>query len=127
MMNKYMITSKTKQSGSVLIEALVAVLIFSMGILALVGLQGAMIKNSSDAKFRSDASFIAQERMGRMWTDPTNVANYVEDATPITQLPNGTRTVTIGPRRFATVTVTWEAPGMDPHQYVTSAYISDAN
>lgn len=117
---------KTKQFGSVMIEALVAVLIFSMGILALVGLQGAMIKNSSDAKFRSDASFIAQERLGRMWADPTNVANYVEDETPITQLPNGKRTVTVGPRRFATVTVTWEAPGMDRHQYVTSAYIGDA-
>ncbi|EUJ11705.1 hypothetical protein Meth11DRAFT_2551 [Methylophilaceae bacterium 11] len=125
-MSKHISIYKTKQSGSVLLEALVAVLIFSMGILALVGLQGAMIKNSSDAKFRSDASFIAQERLGRMWTDPTNVANYIEDATPITQLPNGTRSVTVGPRRFATVTVTWEAPGMDKHQYVTSAYISDA-
>lgn len=126
-MNNRVYTSRGKQSGSVLIEALVAVLIFSMGILALVGLQGAMIKNSSDAKFRSDASFIAQERLGRMWTDPTNVADYVEEETPITQLPNGTRTVTVGARRFATVTVTWEAPGMDKHQYVASAYISDAN
>lgn len=126
-MNKSVRVRKTGQTGSVLIEALVAVLVFSMGILALVGLQGAMIKNSSDAKFRSDASFVAQERLGHMWTDPTNVANYAEQATPIAQLPNGTRTVTIGPRRFATVTVTWQAPGMDPHQYVTSAYISDAN
>lgn len=119
--------SKNKQSGSVLIEALVSVLIFSMGILALVGLQGAMVKNSSDAKYRSDASFVAQERLGRMWTDPTNVADYVEDATPITQLPNGKRTVTVGPRRFATVTVTWQAPGMDEHRYVTSAFIGDVN
>jgi type IV pilus assembly protein PilV len=116
-----------KQSGSVLLEALISVLIFSMGILALVGLQGAMVKNSSDAKYRSDASFIAQERLGRMWTDPTNVANYVEDETPVALLPNGKRTVTVGPRRFATVTVTWQAPGMEPHQYVTSAYISVAN
>ncbi|OYY50680.1 MAG: type IV pilus modification protein PilV [Methylophilaceae bacterium 17-43-7] len=124
-MKKYV--SQNKQSGSVLLEALISVLIFSMGILALVGLQGAMVKNSSDAKYRSDASFIAQERLGRMWTDPTNVADYVENETPVALLPNGKRTVTVGPRRFATVTVTWEAPGMDPHQYVTSAYISAAN
>lgn len=121
------LSSRKQESGSVLIEALVSVLIFSMGILALVGLQGAMVKNSSDAKFRSDASFIAQERLGLMWTDPTNVANYVETDTPVALLPNGKRSVTVGPRRFATVTVTWQAPGMDPHQYVTSAYISAAN
>lgn len=126
-MNMKKIHLKKDEKGSVLIEALVSVLIFSMGILALVGLQGAMVKNSSDAKYRSDASFIAQERLGLMWTDPTNVANYVENETPVTLLPNGKRTVTVGPRRFATVTVTWEAPGMDVHQYVTSAYISAAN
>lgn len=121
------LSSRKQESGSVLIEAMVSVLIFSMGILALVGLQGAMVKNSSDAKYRSDASFIAQERLGLMWTDPTNVANYVEDETPVALLPNGKRTVTVGPRRFATVTVTWQAPGMDEHQFVTSAYISAAN
>lgn len=121
------VKSQRTQSGSIMIEALVSVLIFSMGILALVGLQGAMVKNSSDAKYRADASFIAQERLGRMWTDPTNVANYVEEDTPVALLPNGKRTVTVGPRRFATVTVTWQAPGMDEHRYVTSAYISAAN
>lgn len=118
---------KNHQSGSVLIEALVSVLIFSMGILALVGLQGAMIKNSSDAKYRADASFIAQERLGLMWTDPTNVANYIEEETPVALLPNGKRTVTVGPRRFVTVTVTWQAPGMDEHRYVASSFISAAN
>lgn len=121
------VKSQRTQSGSIMIEALVSVLIFSMGILALVGLQGAMVKNSSDAKYRADASFIAQERLGRMWTDPTNVANYVEEDTPVALLPNGKRTVTVGARRFATVTVTWQAPGMDEHRYVTSAYISAAN
>lgn len=121
------ISSRKQESGSVLIEALVSVLIFSMGILALVGLQGAMVKNSSDAKYRSDASFIAQEYLGRMWV--TNVlADFEnEDPTPIAQLPNGTIKVEVDARRFATVTVEWQAPGMDKHQYVTSAYLSAAN
>lgn len=126
-MKKMNTVTVNKQSGSVLIEALVSVLIFSMGILALVGLQGAMIKNNSDAKYRADASFIAQERLGLMWTDPTNVANYIETDTPVALLPNGKRTVTVGPRRFATVTVTWQAPGMDEHQYMASSYISAVN
>ena len=47
------------QQGVVLIEALIAILIFSMGIMALLGLQAAMIKNTSDNKYRADASFIA--------------------------------------------------------------------
>jgi len=53
------------QEGVVLLESLIAILIFSMGILALVGLQGAMVKNTSDAKYRAEATFIAQQRLGQ--------------------------------------------------------------
>ena len=35
------------QKGIVLLEALIAILIFSFGILAIAGLQGAMVKNTS--------------------------------------------------------------------------------
>jgi type IV pilus assembly protein PilV len=116
--------NRHQQQGSVLIEALIAVLIFSMGILALVGLQGAMIKNSANAKYRAEASLIAQERLGTMMTDPLNVANFVEADTVLTSLPNGKRTTVIGARRLATVTVSWKAPGTDEHKYETSAYIN---
>lgn len=116
-----------KQQGSMLIEALVAVLIFSMGILALVGLQGAMLKNTSESKYRAEASLIAQERLGLMMTDPLNVANFVEADTLISQLPEGKRTTVVGARRLATVTVSWKTPGTDPHKFETSAYISAVN
>lgn len=112
------------QKGVVLIEALISLLIFSMGILALVGLQAAMIKNTSDNKFRADASFIAQERIGRMWSDPNNLANYQGTTALATSvLPNATRTVTVAPRGLVTVVVTWQTPGGDPHNYTTSTYI----
>ena len=55
------------QKGSMMIEALVAILIFSMGILAMMGLQAASVKLSGDAKFRSDASLLANELIGQMW------------------------------------------------------------
>lgn len=116
----------TTQKGVVLLEALIAILLFSIGILAIVGLQAAMIKNTSENKYRSDASFIAQERIGRMWADPNNIANYFENGTSVADiLPNGTRTVAAEPigRGLVTVTVTWQAPGGDPHQYTTSTYI----
>lgn len=112
------------QQGSVLIEAMVAVLIFSMGIIALVGLQGAMIKNTVETKYRAEASLIAQERLGIMMTDPLNAANFVENETVILQLPNGRRTTVVGARRLATITVIWRAPGTDEHRYETSAYIN---
>lgn len=120
-------TQKIKlQEGVVLLEALIAILLFSIGILALVGLQAAMIKNTSDNKYRSDASFIAQKRIGQMWADPNNIANYFETDTSIADvLPNGTRTVAAEPtgRGLVTVTVNWQAPGSDAHQYTTSTYI----
>ena len=110
-----------------MLEALVAVLIFSMGVLALVGLQAAMIKNTSDSKFRSEASFIAQQRIGMMWADPVNTAlgTYLEANTDISGLlPNGTRT-TVEPivGQFVVV-VTWQQPGQPQHYFTTSASIA---
>lgn len=113
------------QKGSVLLEAMIAILIFSVGILALAGLQAAMIKNTSDNKYRSDASFIAQQQIGRMWADPNNLAAYFKTTT-VPELPNGNVKVAlgVGGRGMVTVTVTWKAPGSDDsHQYVTSTYI----
>lgn len=113
-----------KQQGIILIEALIAVLLFSMGILALVGLQGAMIKNTSDNKYRADASFVAQNRVADMWGNQNNLAAYNEANTPIPSLPNGTRTTVIAARGLATVTVDWLAPGTtDAHNYTISTYI----
>jgi len=54
------------QQGSVLIESMVALVIFSMGVLALVGLQSAMIKNSSDNRYRAEAQLIAQTHIANM-------------------------------------------------------------
>lgn len=55
------------QAGSVLLEALIAILIFSMGILAIVGMQTTAVKAASEAKYRSDASLLASELVGNMW------------------------------------------------------------
>ena len=75
---KFARKGKSAQQGVVLLEALIAMLIFSMGVLALVGLQAAMIKNTSDSKYRAEASFIAQQRIGMIWADPANALTYLE-------------------------------------------------
>ncbi len=117
---------KSAQQGVVLIEAMIAILIFSMSVLAIVGLQAAMIKNTADSKFRADASYIAQERIGLMWSDPGNLASYLEADTDIsTLLPGGTRTVTQPVAGEFTVRVTWMQPGdQTPHNFTTTARIT---
>lgn len=118
---------KSAQEGVALIEAMIAILIFSIGILAIVGLQATMIKNTADSKYRSDASYIAQARIGEMWADPANVASYLETNTDISsQLPGGTRTVTqLNPGQYQ-VTVTWVQPGTNgtTHTFTTIARIA---
>jgi len=119
--------NNSSQQGLVLIEAMIAILIFSMGVLAIVGLQAAMVKNASDSKFRAEASNIAQQRIGVMWADPTNVFNYLENNTPITNvLPNGTRTVTqpdVTVPQYV-VTITWQQPGESQHNFSTTTVIT---
>jgi type IV pilus assembly protein PilV len=119
---------KSAQQGVVLIEAMVAILIFSLGVLAIVGLQASMIKNVADSKYRSEASYIAQSRLGLIWADPANAATYVEANTDIsTLLPGGTRTVVAGPgTNQYTVTVNWLVPGPNQttHNYTTTAFVA---
>lgn len=50
-----------------LLEVLVSVLIFAIGVLSIVGLQVSAIKQSSAAKYRTDASLLANDLIGKMW------------------------------------------------------------
>ena len=61
------------QAGFLILEVLVAILIFAIGVLSIVGLQVASVKQSSEAKFRADASMLANELIGRMWVSERDV------------------------------------------------------
>lgn len=120
---------RSAQRGVALLEALVSILLFSMGVLALVGLQSTMIKNTSDSQYRSQASFIAQQWLGVMWSDPAtaNLPLYAINSSDSRYsisnlLPNGTRTVTVSGSQV-TVTINWQLPGKAPHQLTTVANI----
>jgi type IV pilus assembly protein PilV len=67
------------QAGVMLIEALVGILIFSIGILALIGMQAQAIRNTTDARYRSEAAFLATEVIGRMWIDIANLPKFDKD------------------------------------------------
>ena len=65
-MTNYPAIEKT-QSGFMLLEALVAILIFSIGIITVMSLQATSIKLTSDAKYRTDATLLANRLIGQMW------------------------------------------------------------
>lgn len=121
-------TLNSMQQGSVLIEAMVALVIFSMGVLALVGLQSAIIKNSSDNRYRAEAQLIAQTHIANMMAYGGDAANYITqvDKDKIkSQLPNGTLTFSALTNTMVTVTVGWQVPGGNPHQVNASSYLFD--
>jgi type IV pilus assembly protein PilV len=127
-MNRPTTTSfKSAQQGVVLIEAMIAILLFSMGVLAVVGLQAAMIKNTADSQYRTEASYIAQQKIGQMWADPAGALagdyNKTYDVTGV--LPNGLLTVTapLVVDQFV-VTVTWQQPGEAQHNFTITASIA---
>lgn len=74
-----------------LLEALVGLLIFSIGILGLVGMQAVATKNVANAQFRSEAGFLASEILGQISVDQRNAASYASTGvacptSPSTQL-----------------------------------------
>lgn len=59
------------QAGVAMIEAMVAIVIFSIGILGIVGMQARSTQMMSDSVFRAQAAQLASELVAEMWTtDP---------------------------------------------------------
>jgi len=59
-----------------LLEALIAILIFSVGILAIVGMQATAMKAVTDARSRSEAALYANQILAQIWTDSSNADQY---------------------------------------------------
>jgi type IV pilus assembly protein PilV len=132
--------ARARQRGMMLLEVLVAILIFSMGILAMLGMQATGMRATIDAKYRSEASFLATEIIGAIWGDAGNVTLY-DSATcsgvpacnawllkVANRLPNATGanvpTIDVAGRQV-TVTVRWQRPGettASRHELVAYVY-----
>ncbi len=65
-----------EHAGFVLLEALIAIAIFSFAMLGLMGMQALSIKNSADAKYRADAAYLTNQLIAQMWVDRTNLGSY---------------------------------------------------
>ncbi len=67
------------QTGAGLIEVMIAVLVFSVGLLGLVALQLTAKKNSFEATQRSIATSLARDIIERMRSNPGQIPAYVID------------------------------------------------
>ncbi|GBG00965.1 hypothetical protein AZSI13_02920 [Azospira sp. I13] len=127
------------QRGIALLEALIAILLFSLGVLGMAGFQAASIKAQDEAKKRADAAFVANQIVGDMWSVPkeqlaTCAGTFSKGSSGcgnapwgerIEQtLPGGQAAVVINNTQV-TVTLTWRTPGIDEeHRYVHMANVS---
>jgi len=112
-------SASMREKGSVLLEGLIAILIFSFGILAIVGLQANSMRITTDAKMRIDASNIANQRVGAMWTDTGNLAAHAGNNEAVASLPEGKMTTVVA-ADLVTITITWKVPGDDNTQSYSS-------
>ncbi len=112
-----------------LIEAMVAILIFSIGVIAVIGLQAVALREVEESSFRSDASYLADRVVGEVTAANNNNpaaragtysatqnaadpwARAVADPTVPGSLPNG-QIVVAAAGNQVTVTVTWAMRGV---------------
>lgn len=138
------------EGGFALIEALVSIAIFSFALIGLVSLQSVAVASSIDAKSRSDASYLAGQIIGKVWSDRGAIAtyNYPGTGAPCTAsgaastnpavlgwlsdvaatLPgaaSNVQSLSVGAGNTLTVTICWKrAQETSYHQHVTIAQIN---
>ena len=135
---------RVPQDGSALLEALIAILIFSFGVLGLIGILAASVRATNDARYRAEAANLANAVIGDMWATaateldpqfgpggPKLVAwqNYVASQLPSANGANVPLVDLVQPglstqSRSVVVTVFWQMPGETiRHQVLITAQI----
>lgn len=118
---------RNPQQGFALLEVLVAIVVLSLGLLGLAGLQAVSIKTNANAHLRSQAVILTYDMLDRMRSNSGNIDSYVlvfsddAPATPDTiaeddlsqwldsvagSLPAGDGEITVA-GNVVTVTVRW--------------------
>lgn len=125
-------TPANRQSGSFILEALIGLVLFATGIIALMGMAAQAISDVGQSKYRNDASNLAQELVGEMWISSASPAAFDTTAWKARvrqELPVGTATVSV---RADGITVDIEVKWNDKkdegttvqHRYLTTATIA---
>lgn len=130
-------SARSGVKGVVLVEVLVALLIFLLGVLGFIGMQTMLTKVQTDADLRANAAYLANEVIGRMWSDMSNLggydgtdtcsaANCTEWRSKVAQtLPGGTAAITVDTTTGnVSIKIGWTLPGGNAHHYETQSNIS---
>ncbi len=120
-----------RRRGFLLLEVVVALLLFSLGLLGMVKLQASASQLSVDAEDRSRAALLANEMVASMWAqrtlqvdDATKLAWQTKVSTPAAGgLNAGSGDVNNDDPLLAVITVTWSPvtrkAELGEHQYIT--------
>jgi type IV pilus assembly protein PilV len=138
------------QEGAFLLEALIGILIFSLGVLGIVGLQAQSIRLTNDAEYRAEAVYLANSLISQMWADnrTTLKARYEGPAgpmfipfnadvharlvgailhDPVVKVDATDGTLPLAPSNHSSVVqvqITWQMPGDSvEHNYTTTGVI----
>lgn len=121
-------------------EAVVAILLFSIGILSVLKVQTEMVQATTDAQYRISASYLAESIIGQIILDQAHLDNYLNatgteytnwlnrvealtksNSSVVATAPTITKTVVAGIPKI-TVTIYWKSPSSGVEsQYVTTA------
>lgn len=139
-----------RQHGFAIIEALIALLLFSLAVLGLVGLQASLARAAASAKYRAEAAYLASDLIGTMWADARNLGSY-KDCDSYTAcsrwtdkvaaaLPNGSPSLDIctatdtgtncqdptGAQSpgLVRISISWTVPEEGTHTYTTTTTIT---
>ncbi len=112
---------RKSETGFTLIEVLIALLVLSVGLLAMNTMQVMAVRTNTVASSMTTANSLAQGMVDRFRSDPSNVANFAASTTidlvgwqaqVANALPSGQGTVAVAPiptnLNRVTVTVSWK-------------------
>lgn len=138
------------QAGVSLLEALIAIVLFSFGILGIIGLQASSIVAVGDANARAQAALLGEQILGRMWADSAQLNSYALNASSASCAPGNNAStnaavtawladlaralpmtgallqgIEISPDRVVTVVVCWQGPkDTAPHRFTIATQIT---
>lgn len=104
---------KTKIKGSMLLEALIGMLIFSFGIMGLALFQGVTMVNNAENTYRAEASMYVNEVIGQMWAKAGDLESFEteDELIPRTEirLLDARKTIEVDGNK-AFIKLTWKRP-----------------
>ena len=122
--------TKKSQTGSFVIEALISILLFAVGIVALVMIVAQGTNQVGQSKYRNEASYLAGELIGDMWVSPSSLSAFAASNdwnSRVAALPGGQATYPVSGTQVA-IDISWndnKVSGVGAtHHYTTTAVIA---